>query len=271
MLINTVMETENTQRDITREIADSITLFLTNSRFSLRYIEDKTGVSKSYISRIQNNEIPSDKIDILKIYLILKIILGAEESKTFLLNSELKDRFVKNVAIPFNILETSKFINQEEIIFLNKENYVVFSMAANKGGTNIEKLYRALGEASVSAIEMLKSYEIISLKDGDVTISDQYLAGMESVSLTSTQCKKAIPYLVNFYKPQNKHTGTNSVFTIGQNVNEQFLRNSRYKLLKIVNEIFEESKLEANHGEIPFFLAGTMDTFINVNEMRNIQ
>jgi len=265
------METENTSRNITREIADSLTLFLSNSRFSLRYIEDKTGVSKSYISRIQNNEIPSDKMDILKIYLILKIILGAEEAKSFLLNSELKDRFVKNVAIPFNILETAKFINHEELIFLNKENYIVFSMAANKGGTNIEKLYRALGEASVSAIEMLRNYEIIDVKDGNINLSEQYLAGMESVSLTSTQCKKAIPYLASYYKPQNKHTGTNSVFAIGQNVNEQFLRESRYKLLKAVNEIFEGSKLESNHGDIPFFLAGAMDTLINVEEMRNLQ
>lgn len=260
------MDLSSSQISLCEEIASAIRAFLSNPKYSLRYIQEKTGVSKSYISRLQHCEVQEENLDILKVYLILKTVLGAGESKEFLLKSSLKDKFVKYVAIPFNILDSSKLIDKDEVIFSSKETFITFTMAANKGGTSVEKLYRAIGEKCLAAVEKLKAHDIISVKEGEINISDHYLGGMRSVGLTSTQCKKALPYFADFYRPQNKQSGKNVIFSMSQNVNEEFLRESRVKLIKTINEIFEGTKDPKNKGDLPFFLAGAMDTFIECVE-----
>jgi len=257
------MDLEQAQKSIIEEIASAISAFLSNDKYSLRYIQDKTGVSKSYVSRLQHLEVPEDKLDILKVYLTLKVVLGPNEAKELLMRSVLKDKFIKFVAIPFNILDTSKMIDKDDIIFSNKECFIAFIMAENYGGTTIEKLYKALGEKCLSAIEKLKAHEIIEAKEGKIFVSERYLRGMRSVGLTSTQCKRAVPFYSEFYRPQNKQSGLNAVWAISKNVNEDFIKESRKKLIKTINEIFEGTKADENKGDLPFFLAGAMDTFID--------
>lgn len=132
-------------------------------RMGLRGLEKQlSGVSRSYIQRLKNAEIPEDKIDVLKLSQVLKFTMASEEERLRLMHTPpLKSKWEKISSRP----APSKLFNlnqQFDELIEDFAESIVFTLATHKKGTTKQAVKDILGQKGLLALGKLINREILN-------------------------------------------------------------------------------------------------------------
>lgn len=230
---------------------------------SYRFLEMRTGVSRSYIQRMAQGEIPAEKMDILKLCKILKVVVGNAEAKKVIFSDELlKERYLDFFELSEKLAENRTFSDGLQFAMKDTETLIVFTLAANDVGTTSQQIKDILGEPGLIALDQLLKKEVLVEKKDRIILSERTLEEQENQMFTVTHedCKHLVQKSTKFYHPHKK--GRNHISYTSESVSKEFLLQLRDKMTRVAMWMDEALKKEENKGENPFFCGMVMDTFM---------
>jgi hypothetical protein len=223
-----------------------------NPKRKIATLINKSGVSKSSVRRVVNEDtLPSP----INLYKILLILLNPE--KKFLEISGIPDVFkvyFENTQLLNTFKEAKKFILLGDI-----ENYLqdstsllIFSRASLGNGVSLVEIKDLFGKVGESKLQSLVTNKVVFIENDFAKVFDEH----KNFALSSDLTKN---FFVNsaevFYKTNTKY---NFVFSRSESVS--------IKGYCKVMDVLEKAMLDINHvllenpGDIPFFTGGIMDT-----------
>lgn len=268
----TEINTFDVKEIISKEL---IKFFERGSKYSIRYLESRSTVNRNYITRLRDKDIQTNDMDISKVYLVLKEILGNEEAKSIIFkNEDLKTKFLKLTSVSENVAKKINLISELEEHISDQDSAIVFTLGINHCGTTISQIKEILGIKGIYALEHLIKHNLLEQNGEKVQLSSRIKGQQREtvISYTRKMYKRMIPAWIQFYQPHRAGQERAHISGVTQSVNREFMREMIHKVDSLRAWVSEETKKPQNMGRIPMFFAMAMDSFIeNIDEKEVLQ
>lgn len=245
---------------LVNSIQNAISTYLDNSvNMSLRGIATKDDtLNREYVRRLANGEIKSEKLDSEKVVRVLSIVSGKKKL------NEIIDHFGEPISSflrkSFNVQYTHETeiasVQIDEILSINEESCVAYSLISNKNGANSTLIQNILGDRGIAVANEL-TQKCVFEKTSDIYKLKQPNVIMPSIST----CKKVFQYFSKFYNPAHYGKNRNYIIVKTGELNDDGLKAKQdlYRKFHLdLCALYDNSKFQGNN---PSFDACMMDTF----------
>lgn len=140
-----------------------------------------------------------------------------------------------------------------------KENYLIYKLAANHQGTTWTEITELLGSMGRQRAIIMIDQNVLILDD------EQHLHAKEkNFSLDVTVAAKHLPHLVGLYRPESMKRGLNLFYSLSESMTEeaiQKIKDIQREAAKKVSAIMND---KAQQGNIPYYSINLTESFFDV-------
>lgn len=242
-------------------IRELISDYIQKDGKSLRWLSDKSKVSRPYITQLYKGEIPVEKIKPVKLF---KVIERIDIDKAYEVASKNQDWLAEVVSWKGINLSLSKKLaspsDLEDFILQDDFTITAFILSTHNNGVTKDDLMEMGGRMLLNAADRLESKGVL-IFNGFSYVPTMYKDGKSIYSFSRTHLGKVISACISKYNPAHAGHQRNHRSLITASVSTGYLREICKKIDKLREEIDIGSKLPENKGNNPMFLASIMDTF----------
>ena len=223
---------------------------------SIRNLERRSSVSKSYISRLLKEEVSKDSIDVFKVLPLLKVVCGRRKAIEIICSDpSLKEQYTKMTGGHALDVQSVNYASDLGHILSDRNMGIVIILATNTCGTTLSQIKEVLGQSGIIASETLKSEGIVTIsEDGFVKIHPDLSDNESILSFSRESYKALIPHWLTFYKPHNAGKEQNYVCGVTEGVSKEFLQEAFYKIKELRSWFDDSLAKESNKGNNPFII-----------------
>lgn len=134
-------------------------------------------------------------------------------------------------------------------LFQDKMNYLIYKMAANKKGTDIEEIKNAFGLMGLRKLMLLIEKGWIVKLDGN----ERLHAKEKNFSVDLALAHELSHSLVDLYKPSDVKSGLNLFYSLSEGMNEEGIKKIKEIEKDAVKKIYDIMNTESLQGTLPYF------------------
>lgn len=258
-ILNQPSNTQESNSDVLTHLQAILNDFLErHPNMTVNGLSKRCAVSEPTLRRIRNGQVktlPSvtTMVDILSYISKEKSIVGIVEKYPGPVGEFLKEKIpqTNNSKTP----EYSEVLNRT---LKDPVKYLIYKLAANDVGIDLEKVVELFGRYGESHLEELMQQNLVELRD------DRYFAKIENFVLSHDLFVSHFKTVADFIKPQKLITASrahsplfaNYSGSINKKAYSAILNIQRAALKKIINILVDEK----SSGEIPTFVLSAIDT-----------
>jgi DNA-binding transcriptional MerR regulator len=146
-------------------------------------------------------------------------------------------------------------------LFLDKDLYLIYKLAANSNGVSLKEIEKILGVTGKNKLSELIEKNVIEKR-----ADENFHAINKNFSVDVNVAKNFLPELIRFFKPELAHEGKTLFYSLSESMNESGIQKIKEIQIEAVKAIYKIMTDENNQGTIPYFSVSLLDTmFLNEN------
>lgn len=236
---------------------------------SLNAIAKRSGVSEPTLRRLMTSKEKNRQPPAPNIVLQLVSFIKKEKRMSVLLNKTegpvgdyLRKSFDQFIFEKEDV-EMSFDLNK---LFLDKDLYLIYKLAANSHGVRLIEIEKILGVTGKN-----KLFELVEKNIIEKRADDHYHALNKNFSVDVQVAKNFLPELIRFFKPELAHEGKTVFYSLSESMNEAGIQKIKEVQIEAIKAIYKIMSDEKNQGSIPYFSVSLLDTMVLNENMGGLQ
>ncbi|MFZ4714702.1 MAG: hypothetical protein ACOYL6_13375 [Bacteriovoracaceae bacterium] len=145
-------------------------------------------------------------------------------------------------------------------LFLDKDLYMIYKLAANSNGVALKEIEKILGITGKNKLLELAAKNVVEKR-----ADNHYHALNKNFSVDIQVAKNFLPELIRFFKPELAHEGKTLFYSLSESMNEEGIKKIKEIQVEAVKAMYAVMCDEKNQGTIPYFSVSLLDT-LTLNE-----